>query len=172
MCVRGVGVGERTGRPAVVSDAFRGSRVQIPAAVFAAKKALRCRKNALTVFWYQCAFSIRSASANVRVLGGMKMAKAKAAVVPRTNTEIRRIILQYFYDRNKNATSARGKKGSAVRISDVKKDLKTGHGLTQQEVQSNLTYLIIRGGLRRTQWRSPSRHRAGPLSRLPRAFSE
>ncbi|WP_447973691.1 hypothetical protein [Nitrospira sp. Kam-Ns4a] len=62
-----------------------------------------------------------------------------------TNTDIRRILLQYFYDRNKNATSARGKKGSAVKISAVKKELKASNGLTQQEVQSNLTYLISQG---------------------------
>lgn len=73
------------------------------------------------------------------------MAKQKAARVPRTNTEIRRIMLEYFYDRNKNATSARGKKGAAVKISDVKKELKTSHALTQQDVQSNLTYLISQG---------------------------
>jgi len=73
------------------------------------------------------------------------MPKAKAARVPPTNTEIRRIMLQYFYNRNKNATSARGKKGSAIKISDVKKNLKMGPGLTQQEVQSNLTYLISQG---------------------------
>ncbi len=54
-------------------------------------------------------------------------------------------MLQYFYDRNKNATSARGKRGSAVKISDVKKELKASHGLTQQEIQSNLTYLISQG---------------------------
>ena len=54
-------------------------------------------------------------------------------------------MLQYFYERNKIATSARGKKGSAVKISDVKKQLKASHGLTQQEVQSNLTYLISQG---------------------------
>lgn len=54
-------------------------------------------------------------------------------------------MLQYFYDRNKNATSARGKKGSAIRISDIKKELKASHSLTQQEVQSNLTYLISQG---------------------------
>jgi len=54
-------------------------------------------------------------------------------------------VLQYFYDRNKNATSARGKKGSAVKISDVKRELKAAQGLTQQEVQSNLTYLISQG---------------------------
>jgi len=64
---------------------------------------------------------------------------------PPTNTEIRRIMLQYFYDRNRNATSARGKKGSAVKISDVKKQLKASYGLTQQDVQSNLTYLISQG---------------------------
>ena len=71
--------------------------------------------------------------------------KAKAAPVSPSNNEIRRIMLQYFYDRNKNATSARGKKGSAVKISDVKKELKTANQLTQQEVQSNLTYLISQG---------------------------
>jgi hypothetical protein len=54
-------------------------------------------------------------------------------------------ILQYFFDRNQNATSRFGKKGSAVKISDVKRELKTGYGLTQQQVMSNLTYLIDRG---------------------------
>jgi hypothetical protein len=73
------------------------------------------------------------------------MAKGKAARVPPANNDIRRIMLQYFYDRNRNATSSRGKKGSAVKISDVKKELKVAHGLTQPEVQSNLTYLISQG---------------------------
>lgn len=73
------------------------------------------------------------------------MAKEKAARVPPSNNDIRRIMLQYFYDRNRNATSSRGKKGSAVKISDVKKELKVAHGLTQPEVQSNLTYLISQG---------------------------
>lgn len=73
------------------------------------------------------------------------MPKAKAVRVPPTNNQIRRIMLQYFYDRNQKATSARGKKGSAVKISDVKKELKAAHDLTQQEVQSNLTYLISQG---------------------------
>lgn len=62
-----------------------------------------------------------------------------------SNTEIRRTMLQYFYDRNRNATSARGKNGSAVKISDVKKELKESTGLTQQQVQGNLTYLISQG---------------------------
>ncbi len=72
------------------------------------------------------------------------MAK-KEARLPLTNNEIRRVMLQYFYDRNRNATSTRGKKGSAVKISDVKRELKASHGLSQQEVQSNLTYLRSQG---------------------------
>ncbi len=86
--------------------------------------------------------------------------KANRAALP--NNEIRRIMLQYFYDRNKNATSARGKKGSAVKISDVKKELKTANGLTQQEVQSNLTYLISQGWVEEAQWKSHSPHLAEP----------
>lgn len=75
----------------------------------------------------------------------MAKKKTKPAGQPLANNEIRRIMLQYFYDRNDKATSARGKKGSAVKISDVKKQLKEAHSLTQQEVQSNLTYLISQG---------------------------
>lgn len=73
------------------------------------------------------------------------MAKSRAIQQRPSNNEIRRIMLEYFYERNKSATSARGKKGSAVKISDVKKELKVSHGLTQPEVQSNLTYLISQG---------------------------
>jgi hypothetical protein len=62
-----------------------------------------------------------------------------------TNNEISTLMLRYFYDRNNNATSTRGKKGSAVKISGVKRELKASHELTQQEVQSNLTYLISQG---------------------------
>src|SRR5437016_5188790 len=64
---------------------------------------------------------------------------------PLTNNEIRTIMLWYFYDRNSKATSTRGKKGSSVKISDVKRELKASHGLAQQEVQGNLTYLISQG---------------------------
>jgi hypothetical protein len=59
--------------------------------------------------------------------------------------DIRGLILDFFYDRNENATSRFGKKGSAARISDVKKELKQRHGLSQQNVMSNLTYLIDQG---------------------------
>jgi hypothetical protein len=62
-----------------------------------------------------------------------------------SSNEIRTIMLRYFYDRNKNATSSRGMKGSSVKISDVKRELKASHRLSQQEVQSNLTYLISQG---------------------------
>jgi hypothetical protein len=71
------------------------------------------------------------------------MAKAKKNVAPpRTNTEVRSLLLRYFYDRNSNATSSKGKRGASVKISDVKKELKAKYGLTQQEVQANLTYLL------------------------------
>jgi hypothetical protein len=58
------------------------------------------------------------------------------------NDEVRQRLLQYFYDRNSTSTSRFGKKGSAVKISDAKKELKVQFGLTQQQVMSNLTYLI------------------------------
>jgi hypothetical protein len=70
------------------------------------------------------------------------MAKSKVAASAKTNNEVRDIVLRYFYNRNRNATSSRGKKGSAVKISDVKRELKEQAQLTQQQVQSNLTYLL------------------------------
>jgi len=73
------------------------------------------------------------------------MAKAKPRRGILTNDEIRSIMLRYFYDRNKNATSSIGKKGSAVKIRDIKAELKAQYCLTQQEVQSNLTYLLSQG---------------------------
>jgi hypothetical protein len=58
------------------------------------------------------------------------------------NDDKRHKILKYFYDRNSTATSKFGKKGSSVKISDVKKELKDKYELSQQEVISNLNYLI------------------------------
>lgn len=52
------------------------------------------------------------------------MPKAKANIPKRTNTQVREMLLTYFYERNANATSARGKKGTAVKIRDVKQELK------------------------------------------------
>lgn len=73
------------------------------------------------------------------------MGKRKLIRPASSNNDMRRLMLQYFYDRNRNASSTLGKRGSAVKISDIKKELKERHGLTQQEVQSNLTYLISQG---------------------------
>lgn len=74
------------------------------------------------------------------------MVRAKKESPPRpTNNEIRHTLLNYFYERNSKATSTRGKKGSAVKIRDLKSELKASHGLTQQEVHSNLTYLLSQG---------------------------
>ena len=64
---------------------------------------------------------------------------------------VRRQILQWFYDRNNNATSQYGKKGSSAKISDVKKGLKAEHDLTQQQVMSNLTYLIDKGWINKSK---------------------
>jgi len=61
------------------------------------------------------------------------------------NDQIRQQLLQCFYDRNRNATSRMGKKGSAVRISDARRELKERYGLKQQQVMANLTYLIDNG---------------------------
>lgn len=61
----------------------------------------------------------------------------------RTNDETRDLILRYFYNRNKNANSRRVKRnGAATTIKAFKADLKEMHGLTVQDVQSNLTYLL------------------------------
>lgn len=91
------------------------------------------------------------------------MAKKKSVAPPRSNDEIRRLMLQYFYDRNKNATSAMGKKGSAIKISDIKKELKAQHGLSQQQVQSNLTYLISEGWVEERETRKEVRGKGGTV---------
>ena len=64
------------------------------------------------------------------------------------NDKIREQILEYFYDRNANATSRMGKKGSAIKVSAVKSELKDRYGLSQKEVMSNLTYLIDNGWIK------------------------
>src|SRR6266704_1840028 len=63
---------------------------------------------------------------------------------PNPNDKIREKILKYFYDRNTSATSRFGKKGSAAKISDAKRELKSKIGFTQSQVVSNLNYLIDR----------------------------
>ena len=68
-----------------------------------------------------------------------------AARIPRSNDQIRSLILKYLYDRNANATSTRGKRGAAVKIMDMRRDLKQEQGLCCNEVMANLTYLISQG---------------------------
>jgi len=70
---------------------------------------------------------------------------AKVSHPPLSNDEVRRFILQYSYERNKKATSVRGKRGSAAPISVIRQDLKDQHGLTAQQVIENLRYLISQG---------------------------
>jgi len=63
-----------------------------------------------------------------------------------TDDEVREIILRYLYERNRSATSRRGKTtGAAVTIGVMRADLKASHGLTAQQVHSNLTYLESQG---------------------------
>ncbi|MBN8550381.1 MAG: hypothetical protein J0M12_13795 [Deltaproteobacteria bacterium] len=80
------------------------------------------------------------------------MPKARKSAAPaRTVTEIRAIVLRYFYDRNMSATSARGKKGFAVRMKDIRAELKASHGLSQQEVVGNINYLMSQGWIEEEQ---------------------
>ncbi len=63
-----------------------------------------------------------------------------------TDDQVREIVLRYLFERNRNATSRRGKStGAAVTISVLRADLKLTHGLTGQQVHSNLTYLESQG---------------------------
>lgn len=77
------------------------------------------------------------------------------------NDAIRQQILRYFYDRNAQATSRFGKKGSAVKISDVKREPKTRVGLSQQQVMSNLTYLLDREWVKAIEQRKEVATRGG-----------
>lgn len=72
--------------------------------------------------------------------------RKKAEKVVFTDDQIRQISLQYLYDRNRNAKSRRGKStGAAVTISVMRAELKASHGLTAQQIHSNLTYLLSQG---------------------------
>jgi len=79
------------------------------------------------------------------------------------NDEIRHQILSWFYQRNANATSQYGKKGSAAKISDVKAGLKATNGLTQQQVMSNLTYLIDKGWINKSEVEKTFRVKGGTV---------
>ncbi len=73
------------------------------------------------------------------------MAKAKKVLPTYTNDEIRQMILQFFYDKASIATSLRGKKGSSLKMKDIKAGLKSLHGFNDSQIISNLTYLLSQG---------------------------
>lgn len=79
------------------------------------------------------------------------------------NDEIRHKILQWFYDRNTNATSQYGKKGSSSKISEVKRGLKESFGLSQMQVMSNLTYLRDKGWINKTDVEKTVQVRGGTV---------
>jgi hypothetical protein len=56
----------------------------------------------------------------------------------------RQQVLDYFFERARNARSMTGKFGLAVKVSQLKADLKDLYGLSQAEVITNLHYLIDR----------------------------
>jgi len=56
-----------------------------------------------------------------------------------------------------------GKRGSAVKIRDIKAQLKEQHGLTQQEVQSNLTYLLSQGWVEEREVKKEVRAKGGTV---------
>src|SRR5438132_13812071 len=79
------------------------------------------------------------------------------------NDQIRNQILRYFYERNSMATSRYGKKGSAIKISDVKRELKARHELTQPQVMANLTYLIDRSWIKTVEIRKTVTVKGGTI---------
>lgn len=82
------------------------------------------------------------------------------------NDQIRQQILQYFYDRNSNATSRMGKKGSAVKIMDIRRELKKAHSLTQQQVMANLTYLVDNNWVKTVEIEKTVKVRGGTIPQV------
>lgn len=70
---------------------------------------------------------------------------------PRPNTEIRRIVHRYFYDRCKKGRGERGKNGVSAKISVVRKELKASHELSQSDVAGALIYLIDQGWIKKDE---------------------
>lgn len=73
------------------------------------------------------------------------MAKTQQVLQSYSNDEIRQMVLQYFYDRNSNATSRKGKKGSSIKMQDIKSELKERHSFKDNQIVSNLNYLLSQG---------------------------
>lgn len=62
-----------------------------------------------------------------------------------SNDELRQMILVFFYERNSKATSRKGKKGSSVKMKDIKSELKAKYSIVDNQIISNLNYLISQG---------------------------
>jgi predicted transcriptional regulator len=86
------------------------------------------------------------------------------------NDQMRRQILQYFYDRNAGATSKMGKKGSSVKISDVKRELKEKCGLSQPQVVSNLNYLLDNGWVKSVEVQKTIQVRGGTIPQVTTSY--
>jgi hypothetical protein len=63
-----------------------------------------------------------------------------------TNDEIRDLLLYFLNDRHSKARSV---KGQEIGIRDLQAALRQSHGLTQQQVSSNLDYLVQKGWVQR-----------------------
>lgn len=70
---------------------------------------------------------------------------------PRPDTEIRRLVHHWFYDRYKKGRGERGKNGVSAMISVVRRELKAAHELSQAEVARALTYLIDQGWVKKDE---------------------
>jgi hypothetical protein len=95
---------------------------------------------------------------------------AKSKVPAYTDNEIRKTLLNYFYTRNRTSRSARSDKtGVAAKISVVYRNLKDSHDLSQQQIRSNLTYLISQGWVEEEQVTKNVPLRTGTI--IPQATS-
>jgi hypothetical protein len=75
----------------------------------------------------------------------MPKAKSKALIMPVSHDVQRDRILRFLYERH---TTARGPAKIVIGIRDLQAELKKRYGMTQQEVSSNLDYLVQVGWVR------------------------
>jgi hypothetical protein len=73
---------------------------------------------------------------------------AKSGISTHTNDQIRELILKFFHKKSSEATSLRGKKGSSLKMSDVKSGLKKAFAFKDNQIISNLTYLLSQGWIK------------------------
>lgn len=88
---------------------------------------------------------------------------AKPQVEAREPDEIRQLLLEYLYQRHR---TARGVKAQEIGIRDLQAEMKKRHNLAQQEVASNLDYLVQKEWVRKitnssvyTGYSGTARHR-------------